>query len=67
MESPLLVAVAAGSAALPVLLKLMGVLAAQRQALPLAGQLPVEVPLGPVRPPAPAALLPAHLPPPCPP
>jgi hypothetical protein len=46
LESPLLVAVAAGSVALPTLLKLSDVLAAQKQDLSIGHQLPVEVELG---------------------
>ena len=49
LESPLLVAVAAGSVALPTLLKLSDVLAAQKQDLSIGHQLPVEVELGKVR------------------
>lgn len=46
-DSPLLVAVAAGSAALPTLLKLASLAAVQPLAEQLAGeQLPVEIPLG---------------------
>lgn len=48
LESPLLVAVAAGSVALPTLLKLSDVLAAQKQDLSIGHQLPVEVELGKV-------------------
>ena len=49
LESPLLVAVAAGSVALPTLLKLSDVLAAQKQDLSIGHQLPVEVELGKVK------------------
>ena len=42
-------AVAAGSVALPTLLKLADVLAAQKQDLSIGHQLPVEVELGKVR------------------
>ena len=49
LESPLLVAVAAGSVALPTLLKLAEVMAAQKQDLVIGEQLPVQVELGKVR------------------
>lgn len=49
LESPLLVAVAAGSVALPTLLKLAEVLTAQKQDFVIGEQLPVEVDLGKVR------------------
>ena len=47
-ESPLLVAVAAGAVALPTLLKLSGILAAQGQNITSVEQLPVELELGKV-------------------
>jgi hypothetical protein len=51
MESPLLVAVAAGSVALPTLLKLADILVTQGQELAMdEGCLPVEVELGTVSP-----------------